>query len=131
MRAARAGAAHAMGLLKAELERQPDSSIIWAQLALAHGLLGERGETLRCVQKAAELMPESKDAIVGPSNSATCALALAWAGEKDRALAEVGRLLRVPFGLNVYSTRVEFRPLRDDPRFKALVADPKVNDPLL
>jgi len=117
--------------MKAELERQPDSSILWAQLALAHGLLGERDETLRCVQKAAELMPESRDAIVGPSNSATCALALAWAGETDRAVAEVGRLLHVPFGLNVHATRAGFRPLRDDPRFKALTADLKVNDPLL
>ena len=131
MAAARAGASHSIGLMKAELERQPDSSVLWAQLALAHGILGERAETLRCVSKAAEVMPESRDAIVGPSNSATCALALAWAGERDRAVEEVGRLLRVPFGLNVYSTRAGFRPLRDDARFRALLADPKVNDPLL
>jgi len=131
MAAARAGATDAMGLMKAELERQPDSPILWAQLGLAHGLLGERDETLRCVQKSGELMPESRDALLGPANSATCALALAWAGERDRAVAEAGRLLRVPFGLNFYSTRVGFRPLRDDPRFKALMADPKANDPLL
>jgi tetratricopeptide (TPR) repeat protein len=120
-----------MGLMKAEIESQPDNSILWAQMALAHGLLGQRDEALRCVRRSAEIMPESRDAVVGPANSATCALALAWAGERDRALAEVGRLLRVPFGLNVYAARVSFRPLRDDPRFKTLMADPKANDPLL
>ena len=58
------------------------------------------------------------------------ALGLAWAGEKKRALAEVERLLQVPWGLNVYFSRVSFRPLRDDPRFKALMADPKNNAPM-
>jgi hypothetical protein len=86
---------------------------------------------MSAAKKSAELMPESRDAIVGPGNSNTCAIALAWIGEKDRALEEIGRLLHVPFGLNVNSVRPWFRPLHDDPRFKALVDDPKNNDPIL
>jgi len=131
MKTARTLATDATALMKAELERQPNSSGLWASLSLAHALLGNRGEALRCAQKSAEILPESRDAIVGPANSATCAFALLWLGEKDRTLAEIGRLLRVPWGLNIFATRVSFRPLRDEPRFKALVADPKVNDPLL
>jgi hypothetical protein len=54
-----------------------------------------------------------------------CAMAMAWAGEKDRAIAEIARLLKVPYGGNVHS--IYCRPLWDDPRYKALLADPANN----
>jgi hypothetical protein len=40
--------------------------------------------------------------------------------------------MHVPYGGNVNFARVDpdWLPLRDDPRFKALVADPKNNEPL-
>ncbi len=66
---------------------------------------------------------------MGPSNSVTCDLALAWLGEKDRAIAEFGRLLNVPFRTNIYNGRAAFLPLRGDPRFQRLVSDPKNNEP--
>ncbi len=131
MAAARARATEAMNLMKADLARLPDDSVLFADMSLAHALLGEKDEALLCAQKSAELMPESRDAIVGPSNSLTCALGFAWLGEKDRALAELERLLHVPWGTTLYPTRAAWKPLRDDPRFKALVSDPKSNDPLL
>jgi serine/threonine-protein kinase len=57
---------------------------------------------------------------------------LAWVGEKDEAIAEYSRLLHVPYGANVNLSRVDpgWLPIRDDPRFKALLADPKNNEPL-
>jgi TolB-like protein/cytochrome c-type biogenesis protein CcmH/NrfG len=131
MGAARARATEALAQMKGVLAEQPDNSVLWASLCLAHAVIGERDETLSCAQKSAELMPESRDAIVGPGNSVACALALAWIGEKDRALAEIERLVHVPWGLNIYAIRGAFRPLRDDPRFKALVSDPRNNDPIL
>jgi serine/threonine-protein kinase len=53
-------------------------------------------------------------------------------GEKDEAIAEYSRLLHVPYGANVNLSRVDpgWLPIRDDPRFKALLADPKNNEPL-
>ncbi|HZZ19686.1 MAG TPA: hypothetical protein VFE25_09965 [Opitutaceae bacterium] len=59
-----------------------------------------------------------------------CVDALAYAGEKDRAIAEVERLLMVPWGLNVYQVSAELRPLHDMPKFKQLLDDPKNNAPL-
>jgi hypothetical protein len=58
---------------------------------------------------------------------------LAWTGEKDRAIAEYARLLQVPGSdLNVHVMRRHpaYAPLRGDPRFEALLNDPKNNAPL-
>ncbi len=130
METARSRATEALSLMKAQLAQQPENSSLWASLSLAYGLLGDRDETLRAARKSVELMPESRDAIVGPGNADTCALAFAWAGDKERALAEFERLLHVPWGMNIYAGRVSWRPLRDDPRFKALIGDPKNNEPI-
>ncbi|HEY5079500.1 MAG TPA: hypothetical protein VII43_06615, partial [Opitutaceae bacterium] len=131
MPAARSLASEALPTLKAELEKQPGSALLWSTLALAHSLCGDQDETRRCVQKASDLLPESRDAIQGPSNSFVCAQALAWNGDRDRAISELHRLLRIPFGTSLYIVRASFRPLADDPRFKALVADTSVNAPML
>ena len=58
---------------------------------------------------------------------------LAWLGDKDRALAELARLLRTPWGENIHAARLgtAWFPLRGDPRFEALVHDPKNNAPLV
>jgi len=132
--AARARAMEAVAAMKEETVRQPLNAQLWATLSLGHALLGEHDEALRCGEKSRELLPESRDALLGVSNSALCASALAYAGEKDRALAEFERLLHVPFGVNAMLDRGIFtgswKPLRDDPRFQALINDPKNNAPI-
>ena len=134
MAAARARAVEVMPVMKAELARQPLSPHLWASLSLGHALLGEKAEALRCGAKAREVLPESRDALQGPIISSLCASALAWAGEKDAALGEFERLLQVPYGVNAVFERGmnlgSWQPLRGDPRFKALLNDPKNNAPL-
>ncbi len=134
MPAARSRAGEAVVVMNAELARQPLSAVLWANLGLGHALLGEKDEALRCGDKAREILPESHDAIQGADVAALRASALAYAGEKDQARAEFERLLHVPFALNPIFERGMFfgswKPLRDDPRFQALLADPRNNAPL-
>ncbi len=127
---ARARITSALPALQAEQTRQPENSALWASLALAHGLLGHRTETLEYARRSAELMPESRDALYAPGNSVVCALAFAWVGEKDRALAELMRMSRIPNAVWVRSVRPSFAPLHGDPRFEAWLSDPASDAPL-
>ena len=101
-------------------------------------LLGQKEAALRDARKAVELLPESVDAFMGPSFTANLAAVYAWNGDKDRAIAEITRLLRIPTSgdgvsaINIHALRVtpQFFPLRGDPRFEALLKDPKNHEPL-
>lgn len=134
--AARAKIDSAMPVLTAELVSQPSNASLWESLAEAHAIKGEKDEAIRCCEKAMELIPESRDAVEGPSIALARASILAQVGEKDRALAEFARLLKVPYsGANVHVARngiwfgASFRTLRGDPRFEALLNDPANNAP--
>lgn len=117
---------------RAELERKPSASM-WASLSGAYALIGDNAEALRCARIARDLIPETKDSVTGPPLAITYAQILAWTGDKDHALAELARLLRTPFGENIYAARVHpgWLPLHGNPRFEALVHDPKNNAPML
>jgi TolB-like protein/cytochrome c-type biogenesis protein CcmH/NrfG len=131
MDTARARATEALAELEAERQRQPDNSVVWADLSLAHALLGHRQEALDCARKSSEMLPQEHDALLAPANDLTCVAAMVYAGEKDRALAGIARLLATP---NVVSGKVNglrhrFPTLQDDPRFMALMGDPANNAP--
>src|SRR5205814_1448697 len=99
-------------------------------------VLGHNQEAMRCAQRAVELIPESVNASEGPIQSAKLAFVYAWTGDKDRAIAEYARLLRKPaytFGglvienVHIMKHHPAFAPLQGDPRFEALLNDPRNN----
>ena len=94
-------------------------------------MLGRHEEALDCGRKAMELVPESSDSWSGPGYASTVAALRARAGETDAAVREYARLLRNG-GANVHQLRVAPLPatLRQDPRFQALLNEPKNNAPL-
>jgi hypothetical protein len=61
---------------------------------------------------------------------------LAWTGDKEGAIAEYARFLRMPVSpslnsnVNVVRHSPSLFPLHGDPRFEALLNDPKNNAPL-
>ena len=118
--------------LRAQLIQEPTNDALWGRLGMIEAILGHPEEALRCARKAVELVPESIHARLGATNRESLASVYAWTGDKDRAIAEYARLLRVPADLNVYEMRRHpfFFPLQGDPRFEALLNDPKNNAPL-
>jgi TolB-like protein/Flp pilus assembly protein TadD len=135
--AARTKAKKVITELNVLLEKQPANAYVWSNLGLLYALDGDKESALRCGRKSMELVPESSDAVSGPLYAAAFAQILAWTGDKERAFGELARLLRTPVGLdgirvNVHAARVDpgWLPLRGDPRFEALLNDPKNNAPL-
>jgi TolB-like protein/cytochrome c-type biogenesis protein CcmH/NrfG len=96
----------------------------WINLGTIAGALGNREEALQCAKRALELMPASR----APQRN--LARLHAWAGDKEAALAELRRFF--PTGGNVHQARghPDYFPLHGDPRFEALLNDPKNNQPL-
>ncbi len=130
----------ALGLLehkiKPEIDRlqktRPNGAQTHVLSAKYFALLGDRPAALRAIARARQLLPEEDDAINGVSNSAELAKALLWLGDKDAALAELDRLLKKPTNLwvNAMRTSVEWMALRGEPRFQAILSDPKNAAPL-
>ena len=114
------------------VETQSSNGFAWLARGWCYATLGEKEEALRSMRRARELLPESLDAKSGPEISLFATGVLAWSGDKDTALAELARLLRTPRGANVHQLRagIFWQPLRGDPRFEALLNDPKNNQPL-
>ncbi|SDR83303.1 TIR domain-containing protein [Opitutus sp. GAS368] len=129
--AARVRAEAALPAVQADLENKP-SATAWDALAGIYVLTDRKNEALRAARRAMELVPEAGDAVAGPGISLVYASTLAWTGDKEAALAELARLLRTPFGENIYSAKSSplWLPLHGDPRFEALLNDPKNNAPL-
>ncbi len=118
--------------LRAQLELEPNNTQHLRALASAESILGNHAEALRLIDRAAAMLPESKETRIGMNISVVRARILAWAGDKDQAIAEITRLLKVPSELNVHMMKysVEWLPLAKDPRFQALLEDPRNNAPL-
>ncbi|MBI4622047.1 MAG: protein kinase [Verrucomicrobia bacterium] len=120
--------------LRSALELEPANRKLWTFLSLMEALLGQKEEAQRDARKAVELMPEALNANIGCWASRNLAIVYAWTDDKDRAISELTRLFRIPFfwDMNVHFLRADaaYFPLRGDPRFEALLKDPKNHAPL-
>lgn len=118
--------------LRAQLELEPRNTRFLRHGAVVEAILGNKEEALRLIERAAAIAPEATNKFVGVSISEFRTQVLALVGEKDRAIAEIARLLQTPCSLNVHLMRhaPEYASLHGDPRWKALLNDPKNNAPL-
>ena len=110
-------------ILDLQIKQSPDSPDMHIQLAKVLAHLGEKDAALAEAQRATELLPESKDAFGGPEIAAGVAEVYAILGENDRAIEILDGLLSRPSGVTVQGLKVNpiWDPLRNDPRFQALL----------
>jgi len=126
--------------LETFLKEQPENSAVIGELALISIGLGDKTAALALSERGIATVPIEKDALFGLRSIEILARVAAQAGEPDRAIAALQKLLSMPgsgaLAENVPLTpallRLDpmFDPLRNDPRFQKLAADvaPKTPD---
>jgi tetratricopeptide (TPR) repeat protein len=107
------------------LKEQPENSALIGDLALVNMGLGDKAAALALSERAAAVMPIEKDALYGPFPIEILARVAARAGEPDRAIAALQKLLSIPYDGSLAGQGVPLTPalLRLDPMF-----DPLRND---
>lgn len=92
-----------------------------------------RRELKRCARQLAALPPDLLAPDTAAANRLSLAFADAWTGDKTRAIEEYAQALQLPFcNVSVHEMRrhPRYQPLQGDPRFEALLDDPKNHAPL-
>ena len=92
-------------------------------LAMTYAGLGRKDDAIREGLKAVEEYPISGDAFFGPRYVDHLAKIFIMVGEPDAALDRIEHLLSIPSDLSVALLKIgpQWDPLRDHPRFQALV----------
>jgi tetratricopeptide (TPR) repeat protein len=113
----------------------PDDAMRHARLGLLYAYMGRKEEALREGKRAVEITPVSEDAVEGHQWLCNLALIHARLGDADTAIEMIESLLRQPgcvsplneacMTLSDLRLRWQWDPLRNDPRFQAILARPE------
>jgi serine/threonine-protein kinase len=128
MRGDKAAAHVAFTSMRAEaaklVSEQPDYPEGLCVLGVADAALGNKEDAIPEGRRAVELLPVTKDALIGSLLLQNLALIYAWTGEKDLAFEELTIAAKLPGFLSYGDLRLHpyWDPLRGDPRFDKIVA---------
>jgi serine/threonine protein kinase/Tfp pilus assembly protein PilF len=128
--AARESWTQARGELESFLKEQPENFVLMGDLALTNMALGENAAALALAEQGIGMFPINKDALTGPRPLDILARVAARAGDSDRAISTLKKLLSIPYEAPLAANppltpallRLDpmFEPLRKDPRFQKL-----------
>jgi serine/threonine-protein kinase len=134
MRGDKAAAHAAFTITRAEAAKlvaeQPDYPEGLCVLGMADAALGHKEDAIREGRRAVDLLPVTKDSIVGALLVEKLALIYAWTGEKDLAFEQLSVAAKLPGFVSYGELRLHlyWGPLRADPRFEQIVASLAPNE---
>jgi tetratricopeptide (TPR) repeat protein len=110
-------------VLEGEILERPDDARAHSALGIALAGLGLREDAIRAGKRAVELYPVSLDHLHGPKHLIDLACIYTMVGDYDDALELLERLVVMPAGVHAKILEISpvFAPMRDDPRFLALI----------
>ena len=119
----RAAFLKAKNLAEEDVKKSPDLPELRILRAKILAYLGEKDAALAEAQRAAVLLPESKDAFGGPDIMAGVAEVSCIVGENGRAIELLDGLLSRPSNVTVPILKLSpvWDPLRNDPAFEAML----------
>jgi serine/threonine-protein kinase len=122
MQMARACYDSASAVLEADLAKWPEDGRIHSALGIAYAGVGRRDDAVRHGKRAVKLSMASR--YLGPRTVAALAEIYVMVNEHDAAIDQLEKHLSAPGELSVSLLRLDptWDPLRDHPRFQALLA---------
>jgi len=122
-------------LLRAQLDAAPNNGQRLSDFAFTVALLGDNAAADRALAKLREVISTTPNQTTRVNLMANEADTLAWMGRKTEAIDLLVSYINLP-GVPIFSRvhalqrSIVWWPLQGDPRFEALIADPKNNAPL-
>jgi len=110
-------------VLEDRVEEGPGQFAPHSALGIAYAGLGRVDEAIREGERGVELLPLSRDALIGPDRIRDLARIYVMVGEHEAAIDRLEYLLSIPSQLSVALLRVDpfWAPLRIYPRFQMLL----------
>jgi len=120
----------ARAYIERALSEQPQSAFVQLVLAEVMAGIGERDEAIRLCERAMEMLPVSRDALMGPTMLVDSATIYGMLGDADLAVPLIERSLAIPSFQHRPTLRLDpkWDSIRSDPRFQELIAQDNSRD---
>jgi TolB-like protein/tRNA A-37 threonylcarbamoyl transferase component Bud32 len=95
----------------------------YSALGFVYAFLGRKEDAIRAGKRGVEIVPISKDAMLGPSMVHRLAEIYAIVGEHEAAIDQLEIIVAIPSRISEHALRLDpmWDPLRDNPRFQQLL----------